>query len=113
MEFERFRHYYMQKLQTDIVAGIIVGIIAIPLGTAFAIAPGVKPEYGIYTTIIVGIIVSLLGGLKFQIAGPTGAFIPILLGIVISYGYENLLIAGFLAGIILVLMGLLKLGGLI
>ena len=86
--------------------GIIVGVIAIPLGMAFAIASGVKPEYGIYTTIIAGILVSIFGGSKFQIAGPTGAFIPILLGIVISYGYENLLLAGFLAGILLLLMGL-------
>ena len=78
----------------DLISGIIVGIIAIPLGMAFAIASGVKPEYGIYTTIIAGILISLFGGSKFQIGGPTGAFIPILFGIVITYGYENLLVAG-------------------
>ena len=80
---------------------------------AFAIASGVKPEYGIYTTIIAGILISLFGGSKFQIGGPTGAFIPILFGIVMTYGYENLLVAGFMAGIILVLMGVFKLGSLI
>ena len=80
---------------------------------AFAIASGVKPEYGIYTTIIAGILISLFGGSKYQIGGPTGAFIPILFGIVMTYGFENLLIAGFLAGIILFLMGIFKLGSLI
>ncbi|MEW8986217.1 MAG: SulP family inorganic anion transporter, partial [Bacillus sp. (in: firmicutes)] len=82
-------------------------------GMAFAKASGVKPEYGIYTTIIAGILISLLGGSKFQIAGPTGAFIPVLLGVVMTYGYENLLIAGFLAGVMLLLMGIFKLGSLI
>ncbi|OZU87655.1 sodium-independent anion transporter [Virgibacillus indicus] len=84
-----------------------------PLGMAFAIASGVKPEYGLYTTIIAGLLVALLGGSRFQIAGPTGAFIPILLAIVLQYGYENLLIAGFLAGIMLIIMGIFKLGNLI
>ncbi|PKC50404.1 sulfate permease family protein, partial [Rhizophagus irregularis] len=80
---------------------------------SFAIASGVKPEYGIYTAIIAGILISLFGGSKFQIGGPTGAFVPILLGIVIAYGYENLLIAGLMAGVMLVLMGIFKLGALI
>src|SRR5690625_2863546 len=80
---------------------------------AFAIASGVKPEYGLYTTIIAGFLVALFGGSKFQVAGPTGAFIPILLAIVLQYGYEDLLIAGFLAGIMLILMGVLKVGNLI
>ncbi|WP_338471454.1 sulfate permease [Niallia sp. XMNu-256] len=110
---ERFQHYNWKSLQKDLISGIIVGIIAIPLGMAFAIASGVKPEYGIYTTIIAGILISLFGGSKFQIGGPTGAFIPILFGIVITYGYENLLIAGFMAGVILILMGIFKLGSLI
>nr|WP_295971046.1 SulP family inorganic anion transporter [uncultured Bacillus sp.] len=110
---DRFRDYSWKGLQKDIVSGVIVGIIAIPLGMAFAIASGVKPEYGIYTTIVAGILISLFGGSKFQIGGPTGAFIPILFGIVMSYGYENLLVAGFMAGIILVLMGVFKLGSLI
>src|SRR5690625_4962551 len=80
---------------------------------AFAIASGVKPEYGLYTTVIAGLLVAIFGGSKFQVAGPTGAFIPILLAIVLQYGYEDLLIAGFLAGIMLILMGALKVGNLI
>ncbi|RAK23058.1 SulP family sulfate permease [Anoxybacillus vitaminiphilus] len=110
---DRFSGYSFQHFRKDLLSGIIVGVIAIPLGMAFAIASGVKPEYGIYTTIIAGIFISLFGGSKFQIGGPTGAFIPILLGIVMTYGYENLLIAGFLAGVMLFLMGVFKLGSLI
>lgn len=109
----RFDGYNADTFRKDLIAGLIVGIIAIPLGMAFAIASGVKPEYGIYTTIIAGILISLFGGSKFQIGGPTGAFIPILFAIVMQYGYENLLIAGIMAGIILVLMGVFKLGVLI
>ncbi|MEX1028490.1 MAG: sulfate permease [Paenibacillaceae bacterium] len=109
----RFEGYHAAAFRKDLISGLIVGIIAIPLGMAFAIASGVKPEYGIYTTIVAGILISLLGGSKFQIGGPTGAFIPILFAIVIEYGYENLLIAGFMAGVILVLMGLFKMGILI
>lgn len=110
---DRFRGLTLADVRQDLIAGITVGIVAIPLGMAFAIASGVKPEYGIYTTIIAGILVALLGGSRFQIAGPTGAFIPILLAVVLQYGYENLLIAGFFAGIILLLMGIFKIGGLI
>ncbi|MFF2450077.1 SulP family inorganic anion transporter [Neobacillus sp. NPDC058068] len=110
---KRFHHYSLSSLPKDLLAGVIVGVIAIPLGMAFAIASGVKPEYGIYTTIVAGILISLFGGSKYQIGGPTGAFIPILFGIVMTYGYENLLIAGFMAGIILLLMGIFKLGSLI
>lgn len=106
-------NYSMQHFQKDLLSGLIVGVIAIPLAMAFAIASGVKPEYGIYTTIIAGIIISIFGGSKFQIGGPTGAFVPILLGIVIAYGYEDLLLAGLLAGIMLVVMGLFKIGTLI
>jgi len=109
----RFEGYNAEYLRRDLISGLIVGIIAIPLGMAFAIASGVKPQYGIYTTIIAGFLISLCGGSRFQIGGPTGAFIPILFAIVMQYGYENLLIAGFLAGIILVLMGLFRLGMLI
>ncbi|GIN56953.1 sodium-independent anion transporter [Lederbergia ruris] len=103
----------LQHLRRDFISGITVGIVAIPLGMAFAMASGVKPEYGIYTTIIAGLIVSLLGGSRFQIAGPTGAFIPILLAVVLQYGYENLLIAGFMAGTFLVLMSFLRIGNLV
>ena len=100
----RFRGLTPNDLKNDLIAGITVGVVAIPLAMAFAIASGVKPEYGIYTTIIAGLIVALFGGSRFQIAGPTGAFIPILLAIILQYGYEDLLIAGFLAGIILMIM---------
>jgi sulfate permease, SulP family len=110
---EGFTNYSLNNLRKDLLSGLIVGIIAIPLGMAFAIASGVKPEYGIYTTIIAGILISLLGGSKYQIGGPTGAFVPVILGVVMTYGYQDLLIAGFMAGIMLVLMGLLRLGSLI
>lgn len=113
MKLVRFQPYSLDALRKDIIAGCLVGVVAIPLGMAFAIASGVKPEYGLYTTIIAGIVVAIFGGSAYQIAGPTGAFVPILLGIVLSYGYENLLIAGFMAGAMLVLMGLFKLGALI
>lgn len=109
----RFQGYSLHRLQKDLLSGIIVGIIAIPLAMAFAIASGVKPEYGIYTTFIAGILISLFGGSKFQIGGPTGAFIPVLFGIVLLYGYENLLLAGLMAGVMLVLMGVFRLGVLI
>lgn len=109
----RYAGYSVQSFKKDVLSGLVVGIIAIPLGMAFAIASGVNPEYGIYTTIIAGILISLFGGSKFQIGGPTGAFIPILFAIVLTYGYESLLLAGFLAGIMLVLMGIFKLGSLI
>lgn len=110
---ERFKGLSPDKIKQDLIAGITVGIVAIPLGMAFAIASGVKPEYGLYTTVIAGILVALFGGSRYQIAGPTGAFIPILLAIVLEHGYENLLIAGFLAGIMLIVMGAFKLGRLI
>ncbi|CRK81065.1 SulP family inorganic anion transporter [Neobacillus massiliamazoniensis] len=110
---KRFHNYSLRNVPKDLISGLIVGVIAIPLGMAFAIASGVKPEYGIYTTIVAGILISLLGGSKYQIGGPTGAFIPIVFGIVMTYGYQNLLIAGFLAGVILTLMGIFKLGSLI
>lgn len=110
---DRFTGITMSNVKQDLIAGMTVGIVAIPLGMAFAIASGVSPEYGLYTTVIAGLIVALLGGSRYQIAGPTGAFIPILLAIVLQYGFENLLIAGFLAGIMLVLMGIFKLGQLI
>jgi SulP family sulfate permease len=111
--FGRFAGYSLSSFRRDLVAGLIVGIVAIPLGMAFAIAAGVKPQYGIYTSIVAGFLISLLGGSKFQIGGPTGAFIPILFGVVVQYGYEKLLAAGMLAGAMLALMGLFRLGGLI
>lgn len=109
----RFEGYSFAHFKKDLLSGTIVGIIAVPLAMSFAIASGVKPEYGIYTAIIAGILISLLGGSKFQIGGPTGAFVPILLGVVLVYGYENLLIACLMAGVMLLLMGIFRLGSLI
>ena len=97
----------------DITSGLIVGVVALPLGLAFAIASGVRPEQGIYTSIISGLVVSLFGGSRVQIAGPTGAFIVILAGIVLRHGTAGLLVATLMAGLILVAMGLAKLGGAI
>ena len=79
----RFEGYSLNYFKKDLVSGTIVGIVAIPFAMSFAIASGVKPEYGIYTAIIAGILISLLGGSKYQIGGPTGAFVPILLGVVL------------------------------
>src|SRR5699024_1971836 len=109
----RFKGLTPNDLKNDLVAGITVGVVAIPLGMVFAIDSRVNTEYGIYTTIIAGLIVALFGGSRLRIAGPTGAFIPILLGIVLQYGYEDRLIAGFLAGILLMIMSFFKLGSLI
>lgn len=103
----------MDSLRRDLIAGLTVGVVAIPLAMSFAIASGVKPQFGLYSTIVAGFLISLLGGSRFQIGGPTGAFIPILLGVVLQFGYEDLLLAGMMAGVILLLMGVLRLGVLI
>ena len=97
----------------NITAGVIVGVVALPLAMAFAIASGVKPEQGLYTAIIAGIAVSLFGGSRIQIAGPTGAFIVILAGVVAQFGVSGLLLATLMAGVILVAMGLARLGAVI
>jgi sulfate permease, SulP family len=112
--FKVFQEGYSKKtFFADLTAGIIVGVVALPLAIAFAIASGVKPEQGLFTAIIAGIIVSLLGGSRVQIAGPTGAFIVIVYGIVQRYGYDGLAVATFLAGIILVIMGFARFGTLL
>jgi SulP family sulfate permease len=97
----------------NIVAGIVVGLVALPLAMAFAIASGVKPEQGLYTAIIAGALVSLLGGSRTQIAGPTGAFIVILAGITQRYGVDGLQIATLMAGVLLMIFGVLRLGAVI
>jgi SulP family sulfate permease len=94
----------------NIIAGLIVGVIALPLAMAFAIASGAKPEQGIYTAIIAGIMVSLFGGSRVQIAGPTGAFIVLLSGITAKYGIDGLQLVTFLAGLMLLVMGLCRFG---
>lgn len=107
------RHYNTKKLQADLVAGIVVGIVALPLAIAFGIASGVSPTIGLITAIIGGFMVSAFGGNSVQIGGPTGAFIVIVYGIIARFGLEGLAVATFMAGLILVLMGLFKLGTVI
>ena len=111
--FDLFRNYTKTDFTTDLMAGIIVGIVALPLAIAFGIASGVTPEKGIITAIVAGFIISLLGGSKVQIGGPTGAFIVIIYGIIQEYGIEGLTVATLMAGILLVLMGVFKLGAVI
>jgi len=105
--------YSRIDLQHDVLAGIVVGIVALPLSMALAIAVGVPPQHGLYTAIIAGIAVALTGGSKFQITGPTAAFIVILAPIVEKFGLSGLLVAGLMAGLLLVAMGIAKLGRLI
>ena len=103
-------HYDRKTFASDLIAGLIVGIVALPLAIAFGIASGVTPQQGLITAIIAGILISLLGGTRFLIGGPTGAFIVIVAGIIQQYGMGGLTIATMMAGIILVVMGLCKLG---
>ncbi|MEO7547180.1 MAG: SulP family inorganic anion transporter, partial [Ramlibacter sp.] len=107
------RGYRRERFWRDLGAGITVGIVALPLAMAFAIASGLKPEAGLWTAIIAGLLISLLGGSSVQIGGPAGAFIVIVYGIVERYGLANLLIATSCAGVLLFVMGLLQLGTLV
>ena len=111
--FSALKHYNRQQLTTDLLAGIIVGIVALPLAIAFGIASGVTPEKGIITAIVAGLIVSVFGGSKVQIGGPTGAFIIIIYGIIQQYGFEGLTIATLMAGVFLIMFGVLHLGTII
>ena len=111
--FSTLKNYSRANLMTDIMAGIIVGIVALPLAIAFGIASGVTPEKGIITAIVAGFIISFLGGSKVQIGGPTGAFIVIIYGIIQQYGLEGLMIATLMAGVLLILLGIFKLGTVI
>ncbi|HYQ72990.1 MAG TPA: SulP family inorganic anion transporter, partial [Gammaproteobacteria bacterium] len=97
----------------NIVSGATVGVVALPLAMAFAIASGAKPEQGLYTAIVAGFLVSIFGGSRLQIAGPTGAFIVILSGITAKYGITGLQIATLMAGVILLLLGLARMGAII
>jgi len=110
---ETLKDYSRQQFAKDIVAGLIVGIVALPLAIAFAIASGVSPEKGLFTAIIAGFIISAFGGSRVQIGGPTGAFIVIVYGIVQQYGVNGLIIATFMAGIILMIMGFARFGSVI
>jgi len=111
--FSTLKNYSKETFLSDLMAGIIVGIVALPLAIAFGIASGVSPEKGIITAIIAGFIISLLGGSKVQIGGPTGAFIVIIYGIIQQYGEAGLIVATLMAGILLILLGVFKLGAII
>jgi sulfate permease, SulP family len=111
--FDTLKNYSKQQFYNDAMAGLIVGIVALPLAIAFAIASGVSPEKGLITAIIAGFIISAMGGSRVQIGGPTGAFIVIVFGIVQQYGINGLIISTFIAGIMLILMGLARLGTVI
>lgn len=107
------KHYSANQFVKDLVAGVIVAIIALPLSIALALASGVEPQIGIYTAIVAGFLISLLGGSRVQIAGPTAAFASIVAGIVVTQGMDGLIIATIMAGILLILMGVFRLGSLI
>jgi SulP family sulfate permease len=111
--FDTLKHYNRQQFGKDVMAGLIVGIVALPLAIAFAIASGVSPEKGLYTAVIAGFIISAMGGSRVQIGGPTGAFIVIVYGIVQVHGVNGLIIATFMAGVMLIIMGLARLGSVI
>ena len=111
--FLMWKEYSKEQFIKDIVAGIIVAIIALPLSIALALASGVSPEQGIYTAIVAGFVIAMLGGSRVQISGPTAAFATIVAGIVAQKGMAGLVAATILAGVILILMGVFKLGGLI
>ncbi len=110
---DSFKNYSKQKFFADLTSGLIVGIVAIPLAVAFAIASGVTPDRGLVTAIIAGFFISLLGGSRVQIGGPTGAFVVILYGIVQNHGVEGLVTATLMAGVILIIMGFAGLGSII
>ena len=111
--FSVMKDYTAAQFGKDVVAGIIVAIIALPLSIALALASGVEPEQGIYTAIIAGFLISFLGGSRVQIAGPTAAFATIVAGIVATDGMNGLIVATLIAGVILILMGVFRLGSLI
>ena len=111
--YSALKNYSKEMFMADLMAGVIVGIVALPLAIAFGIASGVSPEKGIVTAIIAGFLISLLGGSKVQIGGPTGAFIVIIYGIIQQYGEAGLIVATLMAGVILVLLGVFKLGAVI
>ncbi len=111
--FSTLKGYTRQQFAADVNAGVIVGIVALPLAIAFAIASGVPPERGLYTAVVAGFLISLLGGSRVQIGGPTGAFVVIVYGIVQQYGYDGLSIATLMAGLMLIVLGVAGLGGVI
>lgn len=111
--FTTLKNYSLAQFRGDAIAGMIVGIVALPLAIAFAIASGVSPERGLFTAIVAGFLISVLGGSRVQIGGPTGAFVVIVYSIVHKYGLDGLLLATFMAGILLVVMGIFGFGSVV
>jgi len=111
--FNTFKSYSVKTFVSDLIAGVIVGIVALPLAIAFGIASGVGPEKGIFTAVVAGFIISAFGGTRCQIGGPTGAFAVIIYGIMQKYGFGELMVATIIAGILMILLGVFKLGGLV
>ena len=111
--FSSLKNYNRSMFFSDITSGLIVGVVALPLAIAFAIASGVTPEKGLITAVIAGFLISVLGGSKVQIGGPTGAFVVIVYSIIENYGLNGLLISTVMAGVILVIMGFVKFGSII
>lgn len=105
--------YSFKQFQGDLMGGLTVGVVALPLAIALAIASGVKPEQGLYTAIVAGFVIAILGGSRTQISGPTGAFVVIVYGIVQKYGYDGLVVATLIAGVMLIIMGLARMGALL
>lgn len=113
LEAQRAGLFRRAHFVPNIIAGAIVGVVALPLSMAFAIASGARPEHGLYTAIVAGLFVTAFGGTRFQIAGPTGAFVAILAGITARYGVDGLQVASFMAGLFLLAMGMARMGGVI
>src|SRR3989338_4029847 len=111
--FTTLKGYSLRQFRSDFIAGVVVGIVALPLAIAFAIASGVSPEKGIFTAIVAGFIISAFGGSRVQIGGPTGAFVIIVYGIVQHFGMDGLIIATVMAGVILIVMGAFGFGSAI
>ena len=107
---EALRDYHFQRFIADLVAGVTVGLVALPLAMAFAISSGVPPQAGLYCAVIAGFLISALGGSMTQIGGPTGAFVVVVYGIVAQHGLDGLFLCTFMAGVLLVVLGLTGLG---
>ena len=107
---ECLRDYDRKKFAADLIAGVTVGLVALPLAMAFAISSGLPPQAGIYCAVVTGFLISALGGSKMQIGGPTGAFVVVVAGIVAKYGIEGLFVCTLMAGLILILLGVTGMG---